>query len=192
MEWTGAGYADTPTMQVQTWIVAPPERVWAIVTEIELMPSMSTELQSVHWQDGASGPGLGTTFVGRNENPALGEWTRRLSSSSATKRGCSRGRFPTRNSRRPCGVGAQVGNSLIVDETTHQPHNHRNPHLPARVSSEAAGVRGCRRPRVLHPELRPATSDDRNRVTGSRHRVRALPAYPSSVQRGSLSAQRSA
>lgn len=38
------------------------------------MPSMSTELQSVRWQGGASGPGLGNTFVGRNQNPALGEW----------------------------------------------------------------------------------------------------------------------
>jgi len=74
MEWTGARYADTPTAQVQTRIAAPPERVWAIITEIELMPSMSTELQSVRWQGGASGPGLGNTFVGRNKNPALGEW----------------------------------------------------------------------------------------------------------------------
>jgi len=74
MEWTGARYADTPTVQVQTRIAAPPERVWAIITEIELMPSMSTELQSVRWQGGASGPGLGNTFVGRNKNPALGEW----------------------------------------------------------------------------------------------------------------------
>lgn len=74
MEWTGARYADTPTVQVQNRIAAPSERVWAIITEIELMPSMSTELQSVRWQGGASGPGLGNTFVGRNKNPALGEW----------------------------------------------------------------------------------------------------------------------
>ena len=74
VEWTGARYADTPTVPVQTWIDAPPERVWAIVTDIELMPSMSTELQSVQWQDGVSGAALGNTFVGRNQNPALGEW----------------------------------------------------------------------------------------------------------------------
>ena len=34
MEWTGARYADTPTVQVQTRIAAPPERVWSIITEI--------------------------------------------------------------------------------------------------------------------------------------------------------------
>ena len=35
MEWTGARYADKPTVEVLIEIDAPPERVWAIVSDIE-------------------------------------------------------------------------------------------------------------------------------------------------------------
>lgn len=75
MEWTGARYSDTPTVQARAWIDAPPERVWPLVSDIELMPGMSSELQSVEWLDGASGAALGARFVGRNRHEAMGEWT---------------------------------------------------------------------------------------------------------------------
>ncbi|MBV9319276.1 MAG: SRPBCC family protein [Mycobacterium sp.] len=74
MEWTGARYADKPTVQVRTWIAAPPTCVWQLVSDIELMPSMSEELQAVEWLDGASGPAVGARFVGRSRHGALGEW----------------------------------------------------------------------------------------------------------------------
>ncbi|MGQ5656763.1 SRPBCC family protein [Streptomyces sp. EKR5.2] len=74
MEWTGARYADKPTLEVRTWIDAPPERVWSLVSDIELMPDMSKELQSVEWLDGAAGPAVGARFVGRSRHDALGEW----------------------------------------------------------------------------------------------------------------------
>jgi uncharacterized protein YndB with AHSA1/START domain len=74
MEWTGARYADKPTVEVRTWIDAPPERVWAVVSDVELMPSMSDELQSVEWLDGATGPAVGARFIGRSKHEALGEW----------------------------------------------------------------------------------------------------------------------
>ncbi|MCX5265752.1 SRPBCC family protein [Streptomyces sp. NBC_00199] len=74
MEWTGARYADRPTVEVSTWIAAPPARVWALVADIELMPQLSAELQSVQWLDGRSGPALGARFVGRSKHDALGEW----------------------------------------------------------------------------------------------------------------------
>jgi uncharacterized protein YndB with AHSA1/START domain len=75
MEWTGARYADKPTVEVRTWIDAPPARVWELVSDIELMPAMSVELQSVEWLDGANGPALGARFAGRSKHEALGEWT---------------------------------------------------------------------------------------------------------------------
>lgn len=75
MEWTGARYADTPTVQVQVWVDAPPERVWALVSDVQLMPSMSEELQAVEWLDGATGPGVGAKFVGHSRHEALGEWS---------------------------------------------------------------------------------------------------------------------
>jgi uncharacterized protein YndB with AHSA1/START domain len=74
MEWTGARYADKPTAEVSTWIAAPPDRVWTLVADIELMPRLSVELQSVEWLDGRSGPALGARFVGRSKHDALGEW----------------------------------------------------------------------------------------------------------------------
>ena len=74
MEWTGARYADTPNVEVQTWIDASPSQVWQLVSNIELMPTMSEELQSVEWLDGATGPSVGARFVGRSKHEALGEW----------------------------------------------------------------------------------------------------------------------
>ena len=75
VEWTGARYADGPTVEATTWIDAPPERVWAVVADIESMPSMSAELQSVEWLDGATEPAVGARFVGHSMHKALGEWS---------------------------------------------------------------------------------------------------------------------
>ena len=76
VEWTGARYADGPSAEVETWVGAPPERVWAIVSDIEAMPAMSPELQSVAWCDaGGGGPAVGRGFTGTNRHPAMGEWT---------------------------------------------------------------------------------------------------------------------
>ncbi|MBB4688915.1 SRPBCC family protein [Amycolatopsis jiangsuensis] len=74
MEWTGARYADTPTVEVGTWIDGTPEQVWSFVSDVALMPELSGELQTVRWNDGVTGPALGHTFVGRNRNDSLGEW----------------------------------------------------------------------------------------------------------------------
>jgi uncharacterized protein YndB with AHSA1/START domain len=74
MEWTGARYCDKPTVEVSTWVAAPPERVWALVSDVGLMPSLSDELQSVEWLDGAGEPALGAKFVGRSKHEAFGEW----------------------------------------------------------------------------------------------------------------------
>ena len=74
MEWTGQVYADTPAVAVQAYIEAPPGRVWALVSDIHLMPGLSAELQAVQWLDGVSGPGLGHRFLGRNAHQSLGSW----------------------------------------------------------------------------------------------------------------------
>lgn len=75
MEWTGARYADNPTVEVSTWIAANPDRVWNLASDIELMPTISDELQAVQWVDGADGPRLGARFVGHNKHEARGEWS---------------------------------------------------------------------------------------------------------------------
>ena len=74
MEWTGACYADKPTVEVSTSIEAPPERVWQIVADIQLMPTMSEELQRIEWLNGASEPAAGARFVGHSKHPDFGEW----------------------------------------------------------------------------------------------------------------------
>lgn len=74
MEWTGARYADGPTVEVSGRIAAPPERVWELVSDIGLLPALSAELQSGAWLDGASGPALGARFTGRSRHDSLGEW----------------------------------------------------------------------------------------------------------------------
>jgi ligand-binding SRPBCC domain-containing protein len=75
VEWTGAKYADKPTVEVPIEIDAPPERVWAIVSDIGVMPGASPELQAVEWLDGGSEPGLGARFAGHNRHEALGTWS---------------------------------------------------------------------------------------------------------------------
>ncbi|MFB7934398.1 SRPBCC family protein [Streptomyces sp. NPDC056039] len=74
MEWTGARYADQPTVEVTTWIAAPPGRVWALVSDVTRMPDLSEELQWAGWADGAAGPAVGARFTGRSRHESLGEW----------------------------------------------------------------------------------------------------------------------
>ncbi|MGV9500929.1 SRPBCC family protein [Streptomyces sp. NPDC003642] len=74
MEWTGARYADQPTVEVTTWVAATPEKVWPLVSDVTRMPEFSEELQSACWADGARGPAVGARFVGRSRHDALGEW----------------------------------------------------------------------------------------------------------------------
>ncbi|MFD6924963.1 SRPBCC family protein [Streptomyces sp. NPDC059944] len=74
MEWTGARYADQPTVEVRTRIDAPPPRVWELVSDIGLMSELSAELQSVRWLDDATAPSVGARFVGRSRHESLGEW----------------------------------------------------------------------------------------------------------------------
>ncbi|MGH4031939.1 SRPBCC family protein [Actinomycetota bacterium Odt1-20B] len=75
MEWTGARYADTPTVESEIWIGAPPGRVWDLVSDIHLMPRLSTELRAVEWLEGRAGPALGARFRGHSAHASLGEWS---------------------------------------------------------------------------------------------------------------------
>ncbi|OSC42063.1 SRPBCC family protein [Mycobacterium decipiens] len=75
MEWTGARYADMPTVEASTWIDADPGKVWSLVSDIALMPTLSNELQAVEWVAGAGGPRVGARFVGHNAHDAFGQWS---------------------------------------------------------------------------------------------------------------------
>jgi uncharacterized protein YndB with AHSA1/START domain len=74
VEWTGARYADNPTVEASTWIDAEPARVWSLISDIKLMSTFSSELQAVEWADGSDRPRVGARFAGHNEHEALGQW----------------------------------------------------------------------------------------------------------------------
>lgn len=67
--------ADGPGTVVETDIKAPVERVWALVTDIDLPSRFSSEFLGASWVGGATGPALGASFEGRNRHRAIGEWT---------------------------------------------------------------------------------------------------------------------
>ena len=67
----------TAEVEVYADIAAPIGQVWALVSDIRLMPAFSTELQIVEWADGFDEPGLGAQFLGTNRHDAIGVWTTR-------------------------------------------------------------------------------------------------------------------
>lgn len=67
-------FADGPTTAVERVVAAPPEAVWALVSDITFPVGTSPELQSTEWLDGATGPAAGARFVGHNARGDL-TWT---------------------------------------------------------------------------------------------------------------------
>jgi hypothetical protein len=66
--------ADGPGTVVEVDVHARPSDVWTKVVDIGFPARFSEELVTASWDDPASGPRLGATFVGRNTHPAVGEW----------------------------------------------------------------------------------------------------------------------
>ena len=64
-------YADSPTVEVELLVDAPIERIWDLVSDIDLPARFSPEFMGAEWLDE---PGPGARFIGRNEHPALGAW----------------------------------------------------------------------------------------------------------------------
>jgi uncharacterized protein YndB with AHSA1/START domain len=64
---------DKPAVEVEISIAAPPARVWALVTDLQLMGHWSPEYQGGEWLDGATGPTMGARFKGRNKRKER-EW----------------------------------------------------------------------------------------------------------------------
>lgn len=67
-------YSDGPTVEVDLVFAAPPSALWALVSDINLPARFSAELMGAEWLDGATGPELGASFVGRNTHSAAGAW----------------------------------------------------------------------------------------------------------------------
>jgi uncharacterized protein YndB with AHSA1/START domain len=56
-------------------IDAPPERVWALITDVHRIVDFSPECVKVEWLDGATGPEVGARFAGTSRVGSF-EWTR--------------------------------------------------------------------------------------------------------------------
>ena len=65
-------YADGPSAEGDVLIDASLERVWELVTDIELPAQFSNEFLGARWLD--DDRGIGARFVGRNFHKAMGEW----------------------------------------------------------------------------------------------------------------------
>jgi uncharacterized protein YndB with AHSA1/START domain len=68
-------YADGPSAEVEIFIAAPAEKVWALITDITLPARFSSEFRGADWLHGATGPATGASFTGHNEHPAIGSWS---------------------------------------------------------------------------------------------------------------------
>ena len=67
-------YADGPTVEVETLIDAPIERVWELISDISMPARFSAELLAAEWLDDPGEEALGRRFAGRSRHPAAGEW----------------------------------------------------------------------------------------------------------------------
>ena len=60
--------AEAPGVIVETDIAASPERVWELVSDINISAKFSDEFQGAEWAEG-DGPAVGASFLGKNERP---------------------------------------------------------------------------------------------------------------------------
>jgi hypothetical protein len=65
-------YSDGPSTQVEVVIDAPVERIWELVTDINLPARFSSEFLGAEWVD--DDRGVGARFIGRSTHKAMGEW----------------------------------------------------------------------------------------------------------------------
>ena len=75
-------------VSVSREVAAPPEEVWALVSDLTRMGEWSPEARGGRWAGGTDGPSVGAVFKGRNRNGRY-RWRTNVPSSSAIRRGGS-------------------------------------------------------------------------------------------------------
>jgi Polyketide cyclase / dehydrase and lipid transport len=66
-------HADQPSVEVEVYVQAPAERIWPLLTDLDVLVSLSDELQAAEWEN-EGGAAVGRSFVGTNRNKYFGEW----------------------------------------------------------------------------------------------------------------------
>ena len=69
----GLRFDDGPGAMAETDVAVAPAQVWGFVTDINLPGQFSTEFLGAEWASDERG--VGAEFTGRNQHPAIGEWT---------------------------------------------------------------------------------------------------------------------
>src|SRR3954466_8573759 len=65
-------FEDGPGAIAEADIAASPATVWSLVSDINLPAQFSNEFIGAEWT--SDDRGVGATFIGRNQHPAIGEW----------------------------------------------------------------------------------------------------------------------
>jgi Polyketide cyclase / dehydrase and lipid transport len=65
-------YADGPTTEVEILVQASVDRLWTLITDVDLPARFSDEFRGGEWVD--AGPALDARFKGRSEHAAIGRW----------------------------------------------------------------------------------------------------------------------
>jgi uncharacterized protein YndB with AHSA1/START domain len=58
--------------EVSAWMDAPPEKVWALVSDVARIGEFSPETFEAQWTGGSSGPEVGATFRGHVKRNGVG------------------------------------------------------------------------------------------------------------------------
>lgn len=67
-------YSDGPSTEASIVIAAPPERVWELVSDLQLPARFSNEFRGAELLGEATVPAVGVQFTGSNHHPAIGSW----------------------------------------------------------------------------------------------------------------------
>jgi nitroreductase len=64
----GSLISELPGVTVEVDVAAPPERIWELISDINMPAQFSDEFQGADWVDAGS-PQAGASFIGKNERP---------------------------------------------------------------------------------------------------------------------------
>jgi hypothetical protein len=65
---------DETKIQVTLDIHATSEKIWNVISDINMPAKFSDEFLGAQWLDGLDGPVLHARFTGKNAKPPMGEW----------------------------------------------------------------------------------------------------------------------
>jgi hypothetical protein len=66
--------SDGPGTYVEIEIKASAEKLWPIITDLNMSAKFSAEFRGARWAEVSTGPAVGASFIGSNVHAAIGEW----------------------------------------------------------------------------------------------------------------------